>query len=188
MAMKNILTEHFVGGLVSGTIGFLSAIGVVAFQNWYTERRKPKYYLEKIYLELSKNWFSLACDIKDGKVGLHLLSNSCWDINAVANTDIDDETIAGALELLYKEINSYNNLCELGRTETLFNLRQGRSTSTDKLKVDNCRIPKALLSRIKQMKAIIFGELVRRKIRKEKEWNDKELDWRKAKNPYMVKP
>ena len=145
--MPNELFKDLLGGVLSGAIGFLSAIGVILFQEFRLKQKRPGEILLKIEQELAKNWFSLACDIKGNKVGIHQLSNLAWGLEAAFECDLKDENLVGSLELLYKEITSYNNLCDMGRTERLYNLKQGRLTAIDRLNSDDGQVPKALLGR-----------------------------------------
>lgn len=184
MAIKEIVTENLVGGIIGGLIGFFSAWCMLKLTEWRRDKNESKELIDKLYLELSRNWFSLAMDIKDNYVGLHKLSNRCWNIDMVSKIDIADSNLIGGLELLHKEITSFNSICDIGITEKLYNLRT--VSVIDKFKADDNKIPKALLKRIKEFKALVFSELVRLKKRKTKEWDDKELDWRIAKNPYLL--
>ncbi len=184
MYVKRIITEHLLGGVMGGLIGFFSAWGILKLEEWRNKRNEPKELLDKLYLELSRNWFSLAMDIKEDIVGVHKLSNQCWNIDIVSKIGLDDVNLVGSLELLYKEIVSFNNLCDMGRTEKLYNLRA--VTAIDKLKTDDCNVPKVLLRRIKQMKALVFAELVKIKKRKTSDWIDSDLDWKTVKNPYIL--
>ncbi len=163
-------------------MGFFSAWGMLKLEEWRNSRNEPKELLNKLYLELSRNWFSLAMDIREGIVGTHKLSYTCWSIEIVSKINIKDSDLIGGLEILYKEINSFNNMCDIGRTERLYSLRS--ISAIDRLKENDCAVPKALLERIKQMKALVFSELVRIKKRKGSEWNESGFDWRVAKNPY----
>ncbi|KPK42899.1 MAG: hypothetical protein AMJ78_00625 [Omnitrophica WOR_2 bacterium SM23_29] len=192
MTVKEINTEHLIGdvigGIIAGLIGFFSAWGMLKLEEWRNKRKESKELLDKLYLELSKNWFALAMDIRENTVGVHKLSNVCWNVDIVSKIDIRDTNLIGGLELLYREINSFNNLCDMGRTEKLYNLRA--ISAIDRLKEDDCRVPKALLIRIKQFKALVFAELVKVKKRKASEWdierNEEKFDWRTAKNPYIL--
>ncbi len=188
MAIREVVIENLIGSATGGLIGFFSAWGMLKLEEWRNNRKEPKELLDKLYTELSKNWFSLAMDIKENTVGIHKLSNQCWSIDIISKIDMSDTNLTGSLELLYKEIGSFNDLCDMGLTEKLYNLRT--ISAIDKLKEDNCKVPKALLNRIKQIKAIIFAELVKIKKRKGSEWNiendEEKFDWRTAKNPYIL--
>jgi len=180
---------NLIGGIIGGLVGFFSAWGILKLEEWRKNRNEPKEMLDKLFLELSKNWFSLSMDIKEGNTGLHELSAQYWNVEVVSKINIEDTNLVGGLELLYKEIALFNALCRDCKIQKLYSLKT--TSALDEIKADDSAKAKDLAGRIRQMKALVFAELVKIKKRKASEWKDKNqkeegFDWRKAINPYIM--
>lgn len=174
---------QIIGGVISGTIGFVSAmltaILIYHFQQRDKKSKKLKEYMEELYFEISHNMVAIKGDLDQGLLFYRRLETNCWNATISAKLYIDG-TLKTKLSTLYADFDLCNFSHELQRSLIL----QGRVVP-ELFKKDD--FLKVVYNVVQKINAILFGEMVRLGYRQEKDWAYPDIiDWKKCYDEFKV--
>jgi len=172
---SNQVASNIIGGIISGLIGFFSALMMYYYQQNKRIIEEAKNYTEQLWFEMIHNLAAVKNDIRNETHFFTRLENNCWD--AVVSSKIFlSGKVKGEIINLYGEISFYNDVCQLNRNLIL--QREGQNINSINIINDLNKFPQGLLKELEELVAIIFGEMVRLGYRKEKQWGYPEINWK----------
>lgn len=175
------IAVQIVGGLVSGLIGFASAMRMYRYQQKNIRREEIKEDIEKLWFEIVHNMLKVKSDIRTDTPFFRKLELSCWDAKISSRLPING-MIKGELGDLYGDIDLYNYIHQIRR---VFTFQEAPNKDVpEKLKLVENTLPKILCRNIEHASALLFGEMVRLGYRQEKDWIHHEIDWEKDYNEF----
>jgi hypothetical protein len=170
------IAVQLVGGLISGAIGFGSAILVYRYQQENFKKKEVRLEIEKLWYEIVHNMLILKGDLDTNTAFFRKLENNCWNAAIASKLPINGR-IKGQLLDLYGYFDLYNYVHRIHR-DFFFRETTGRAFPEKVKQVENT-LPKVLYEEIKNANALLFGEMVEFGYRQEKDWIYYEIGWKK---------